>query len=262
MSAPYRDSGIATSIGCPRCGKLTPPGEIAACGNGCGVWIPSAIADQALLPDERRPSRLTSWARERVGCPVCITQMTLRGHDMTLFQGCDEHGFWIDGPVVMQTGLGRPTFAARLEAARARTAALAAEEQRVVREARELAERKLRERDAAKEHEEREAAREREVALERERALTDAEERRRIATEGEAAKEHEAAKERERMRADAEERERIAAQREAALAPFLMIVRSAARLDERPLAELLQRLESQVSALAIRVVDLERRLGR
>jgi endogenous inhibitor of DNA gyrase (YacG/DUF329 family) len=149
MSDPYRDSGIAASIDCPRCNKRMPPGALAACSARCGVWVDASIAAEALMADERRPSRLTSWARERVGCPRCGTPMTLRGHDMTLFQGCDDHGFWIDAEIVGQTGLGRHELADRLAAARKQAAAMTAHEERAKQAARDEAAERARERDEA-----------------------------------------------------------------------------------------------------------------
>jgi hypothetical protein len=44
--------------------------------------------------------------------------MTLRGHDMSRFLGCDTHGMWIDDSTVTQIGLGRVAVAARLIGAR------------------------------------------------------------------------------------------------------------------------------------------------
>jgi hypothetical protein len=149
MSDPYRDSGIAASIDCPRCNKRMPPGALAACSARCGVWVDASIAAEALMADERLPSRLTSWARERVGCPSCGTRMTLRGHDMMLFQGCDDHGFWIDAEVVGQTGLGRQVLAARLADARKRAAAVTALEERAKQAARDEAAERARERNEA-----------------------------------------------------------------------------------------------------------------
>jgi len=150
-------------------------GSLASCVSGCGVWVSSEIASDALTGDELRPSRLPTWARVRVGCPVCGTQMTLRGHDMTLFQGCDPHGFWIDAPVVTQTGLGRPAVAARLAGARARAAAIVEEEKRLERAVHEAALLREREREASRvrereqllaaEQEYERAAAEREAAL-------------------------------------------------------------------------------------------------
>lgn len=218
MSAPYRESGAPTRIGCARCGKPLPPGDLAVCVAGCGVWVALAIASEALEADELRPSRIPTWARVRVGCPVCGTQMTLRGHDMTLFQGCDDHGFWIDGPTVTQTGLGRPALAARLASARSRATAIVEEEQRLERAVREAANLREREREAARE---------------------------RVRQQAQAAE---------------EQHRRDAAEREASLRPFLDTVELAFRLgQQRPLAELLQRLEGAVAELRARVVELERR---
>ncbi len=137
MSDPYRESSV--SVACPRCGRTMPSGELAACAADCGMWLAASAASRALAADELAPSRLTSWARERVACPICGTQMTLRGHDMTLFQGCDGHGFWLDRETVMQTGLAHPRHAPWLADARARAKALAAELRRAEEETRERA---------------------------------------------------------------------------------------------------------------------------
>lgn len=117
MAGPYRAS-TASSISCPRCGEETPPGEIVACVDGCGVWVTAAIAADVLEPSELSPSRITSWYREPCGCPLCGAQMTLHGHDMSRFLGCPTHGMWIDDSTVTQTGLGRVAVVARLIEAR------------------------------------------------------------------------------------------------------------------------------------------------
>ena len=56
--------------------------------------------------------------------------MTRRGHDMVPFQGCDEHGYWIDDENVSQTGLARRAFAPLLDAARKHARTLAEERKR------------------------------------------------------------------------------------------------------------------------------------
>jgi len=118
MSGPYRESA-GSSIQCPRCGVETASGDIVACVDGCGIWVHAETADVAFEASELKPSRITSWFRERCACPQCSKQMTLRGHDMSLFQGCDAHGFWVDDSTVTQTGLGRIAVAARVAHARA-----------------------------------------------------------------------------------------------------------------------------------------------
>src|SRR5512143_477704 len=136
MAGPYRESQL-TTIDCPRCGRSLPAATegIGACIAGCGVWVVAETAPELFAADELKPSRLTTWFRERSPCPHCSTQMTLRGHDMALFQGCDEHGFWIDADTVGQTGLGRPATAGRLARARAAADALKVEVERAEREA-------------------------------------------------------------------------------------------------------------------------------
>jgi hypothetical protein len=63
--------------------------------------------------------------------------MSLRGYDMSLFQGCDDHGFWIDDETVGQTGLARPAMAPLVQ--RAREAAKTLREEVAKREADERA---------------------------------------------------------------------------------------------------------------------------
>lgn len=118
MSSPYRESA-ASSVQCPRCGTDTAGGDISACLDGCGVWVTPEAAGTAFEPSELHASRLTSWFRQRCACPSCGKTMTLRGHDMSLFQGCDAHGFWVDDSTITQTGLGRLAIAPRVTQARA-----------------------------------------------------------------------------------------------------------------------------------------------
>lgn len=129
MTGPYRESDNA-AIDCPRCNRAMPPGAIAACTRGCGVWVNAETARDALLPNERAPSRLTTWFRECVPCPHCSTQMTLCGYDMSLLQGCEEHGYWIDEETVSQTGLARPLVAPQVQRARDAAKALRLEQDR------------------------------------------------------------------------------------------------------------------------------------
>lgn len=135
-----------------------PPGAIAACTHNCGVWLNAETARELLEPSELVPSRLTTWFRERVPCPHCNKEMTLHGNDMALFQGCEEHGFWVDHETVSQTGLARPASAARVEAARATAREMRAEEER--RKAEEAAARTRAEREAYEQSAEARRARE------------------------------------------------------------------------------------------------------
>jgi hypothetical protein len=130
MAGPYRETA-SSSIQCPRCSEQTPPGDLVACIDGCGIWVAAEIANDVLEPAELHPSRITSWFRKRCACPMCGTQMTLRGHDMSLFLGCDTHGMWIDDSTVTQTGLGRAAVAARLIDARKAAASKRAERDRL-----------------------------------------------------------------------------------------------------------------------------------
>lgn len=113
-----------------------PPGDLAACIDGCGAWVTVEAAQLLLQPSELRPSRITSWFRERCNCPMCGVSMTLRGHDMSLFQGCDSHGFWIDDSTITQTNLAHPQHAARVSQMRAAAKALRDELARIAAEER------------------------------------------------------------------------------------------------------------------------------
>lgn len=222
MSDPYRDS--QPSISCARCGRPLPPGDLSVCTADCGAWLNAEAASRALAAAELAPSRLTSWSRERAACPICGTQMTLRGHDMTLFLGCDGHGFWIDRETVTQTGLGHPRNTAWLADARARSKALVAEQRRT-------------------EEAEREAAAKREREREREES------------EAAARAWHE-----KNEREKAERREMAA--RAAAREPYASALREMIRTgfpDE--IADLLARQDRQITKLSERVVELERQLA-
>lgn len=131
---------------------------------------------------------------------------------MVPFQGCDEHGFWIDDENVGQTGLARRTFAPVLDAARKRARSIGEERKRarIVEEERE--------RVAAEE------ARARKAALRRQE-------------EEAAATAH---------RAEAEQR----AARVRACQPYFDLVRGAMEGgDPLPLAERLMKLEDMIRAL-------------
>jgi hypothetical protein len=198
-----------------------PPGAIAACGWGCGVWVNHEAARDALLPAELVKSRLTTWFRERVPCPHCAAVMSLRGYDMALFQGCDEHGFWLDAETAGQTGLARPGVAPQVE--RAREAAKAF---RVEQERREAEEREAREADDRARGEEWEAMSKKMRAA----AEGDAE-RRRVA----------AAEESERRRLEA-----LAWRR----TPYVKLVRELVENhDLIPLADYLMQLEERLQRL-------------
>jgi hypothetical protein len=114
------------------------------------VWVNAETARDAFVPAELAPSRLTSWFRERVPCPYCQALMTLRGHDMALFQGCDDHGFWIDDETVGQTGLARAAVTPQVQRAREAAKAMRIEQERreaSERDARAAAERERLERE-------------------------------------------------------------------------------------------------------------------
>jgi chemotaxis protein histidine kinase CheA len=197
-----------------------PPGAMAACSWSCGVWVNREAAQDAFAAAELAPSRVATWFRERVPCPHCSTRMTLRGHDMALFQGCEEHGYWVDEETVDQTGLARPWVAPQVQRARDAAKAMRAE-----REARDAAEREAR--DAA----ERLRAADWEAMSAKMRAAADAAER-------------------ERQR-----HERIRAER---LRPFLMLVQATAFAPQQ-LADYLMQLEDKVTALQQQVAELQRR---
>lgn len=135
MAGPYRES-TAASIQCPRCGQETPPGELVACIDGCGIWVTSEAATTLFEASELKRSRVTSWFRERCACPLCSKVMSLYGHDMSLFLGCDAHGFWVDDSTVTQTGLGRSSAASRVADARVRAKAIVDARKRAAAEAR------------------------------------------------------------------------------------------------------------------------------
>lgn len=222
MSSPYRESASA-SINCPRCSVETAGGELVACVDGCGLWVPSEAAQTAFESSELKPSRVASWFRTLCVCPLCGKQMTLRGHDMSLFQGCDAHGFWVDESTITQTGLGRLAMSARLGQARAQ-AKLAKEERT----------RALREEHARLESLEREA---------RERGTTAA---------AEAARQREL--EAEALREQAETRARAA--REAKRQQLAISVRAAiAGGDVMPIVDELMRLHDGIVMLANRITD-------
>lgn len=84
-----------------------------------------------------------------------------------LFQGCDQHGFWIDADTVSQTGLARPDLDARVRRMRDDADAFRAERERAAAVERERA----RQRELAEEQAENEA---RERGTERQRAQIEA----------------------------------------------------------------------------------------
>lgn len=176
------------------------------------MWVPAAFAVTSLEPVERAVNRVTNWWRPLVGCPHCNEAMTRRGHDMVPFQGCEEHGFWIDDENVSQTGLARRAFAPVLDAAR--------------KHARSISEERKRARIA-------EEQRERLAAIEEQNRRVELAHR----------KDEEAAAAR---LAAAQEREA----RERACQPYFDLVRRAmAGGDPLPLAERLMKLEQMVREL-------------
>jgi hypothetical protein len=176
------------------------------------VWVSAAFAAKALEPVERAVNRVTNWWRPLVACPHCNEAMTRRGHDMVPFQGCDEHGYWIDDENVGQTGLARRAFAPLLDAARKHARAFADE---------------LKHAELAEQERERFAEREREAR----RTALEQEERASAVATARAAK----------AKRDA---------RELACQPYLDLVRTALDGgDALPLAERLMKLEQMVQDL-------------
>ncbi len=115
MSNPYREAASPNGLGCPRCSKPLPPADLAACIAECGTWISADAAAVMLEPEEIRENRLIRWERVRAPCPRCNTKMLLRGVEPGLFQGCSEHGYWIDADMVEHTGLARTGLKKRLD---------------------------------------------------------------------------------------------------------------------------------------------------
>jgi hypothetical protein len=197
-----------------------PPGELAACIEGCGAWVTAEAAQTLLLASELRPSRITSWFREPCSCPVCGTQMTLCGHDMSLFQGCDSHGFWIDESTIAQTNFAHPMHASRVAQMRAAAKALREEiERREAEERARLAEEPI-------------------VRARREAEQQTAKRAAREAAEG-------AAREAELVR------ERVL--REERRQRYAMLVQAAVEGDVLPLVDELVRLDETITALESRV---------
>ncbi len=282
MSSPYRESATST-IECPRCGKRTASGEIIACIEGCGIWVSSEAAQTAFEASELAPSRIVSWFRTRVGCPLCSKQMTLRGHDMSLFQGCDSHGFWVDDSTITQTGLGRSSMTARLRDARDAAQRIIDERARPEREAREREaaarqreldlEREAAERERAQVLERERAARERELAVAAEAKARElaaaAEKQLKREAEAKAAREAEQRKRQAAAEAAAREQVRIAealeqrrqrelAEYEAKRAKSIERVNAAmSRGDSAPIVDELLRLEAMVREVVARVNDLD-----
>lgn len=218
MTGPYRESDTA-AVDCPRCNRTMPPGAIAACSHNCGVWVNAETARESFVDAELAPSRLTTWFRERVACPHCSTRMTLRGYDMALFQGCDEHGFWVDDETVGQTGLARPWVAPQIQRARDAAKAMRAEEERVAAE---------------------------------EKARREAAERERLAKENSA---DAIRARREKEIAD----NRAAEQKAWRRAPFMKLLRELTANDDLiPLADYMAQLQETVDWLKLRVESLER----
>jgi hypothetical protein len=94
---PYR-GGQLIELWCPRCKtKKLPPVEVATCGGCHGVWV-TAFASSIVLSDAERRRSHVSWWRVREHCPLCDEQMAVFGDDP--FQGCEDHGYFIDADVV------------------------------------------------------------------------------------------------------------------------------------------------------------------
>lgn len=222
MSSPYRESA-SSAIQCPRCGIETAGGDLVACVDSCGVWVTTEATQTAFEASELKPSRVASWFRTLCACPVCSKPMTLRGHDMSLFQGCDAHGFWVDESTVTQTGLGRVSMSARLGQARAHA--------KLAKDAQVQAAREEQARIAMLEHQARERGTTAAAEAARQREL-----------EAKAARE--AAEERARALRE-KKRQRLAATVRAAIADD----------DVMPIVDELMRLDDAITTLANRMTD-------
>jgi hypothetical protein len=71
------------------------------------VWVTAFAASEVLEPEELRPDPVTRWWRVREPCPSCGEKMVLRGREPGLFQGCDLHGYFVDGDIVEHTRLAK-----------------------------------------------------------------------------------------------------------------------------------------------------------
>jgi hypothetical protein len=69
--------------------------------------VSTFAAPRLLRETDMWPNPVLRWWRKREPCPMCEDQMSLRGDEPGLLQGCDLHGFWIDADTVEHTGLSR-----------------------------------------------------------------------------------------------------------------------------------------------------------
>ena len=98
--SPYRGSELV-ELSCPRCRKQKLPAlDVATCAGCNGVWVSAFAATEVLSAEELRPDPVTRWWRVREPCPSCGEKMVLRGIEPGLFQGCDLHGYFVDGDAV------------------------------------------------------------------------------------------------------------------------------------------------------------------
>ena len=105
--SPYRGSELV-ELSCPRCRKQKLPAlDVATCAGCSGVWVSAFAATEVLSPEELRPDPVTRWWRVREPCPSCGDKMVLRGVEPGLFQGCDLHGYFVDGDIVAHTRLAK-----------------------------------------------------------------------------------------------------------------------------------------------------------
>ena len=152
--SPYRGSELV-ELSCPRCRKRKLPAlDVATCGGCAGVWVSAFAASEVLAPEELRPDPVTRWWRVREPCPSCGEKMVLRGIEPGLFQGCDLHGYFVDGDVVEHTRIAKGIDYEALDRKRHDDRRVQAErdhrEREAVRRARERAEIERREAELAR----------------------------------------------------------------------------------------------------------------
>jgi hypothetical protein len=105
--SPYRGSELV-ELSCPRCRKHKLPAlDVATCPGCSGVWVSAFAASEVLAAAELRSDPVTRWWRVREPCPSCGDKMVLRGIEPGLFQGCDLHGYFVDGDIVEHTRLAK-----------------------------------------------------------------------------------------------------------------------------------------------------------
>jgi hypothetical protein len=131
MVSPYRAGQPPKALQCPRCNKPLPPTEVAACVHGCGTWVSQFASTEVLTETDRKPDPVTRWWRVRAPCPMCGEKMALCGEEPGLFQGCEQHGYFIDADTIEHTGLGRGVDHAAIEAKRADSARVEAEREAI-----------------------------------------------------------------------------------------------------------------------------------